>query len=324
MPVTLPPQHGSANWTDYQDYWRDDDAEWLQARTVLRYANVTARTAEWPTPSPGQVTYNQNTDQLEHFSATAPTKWIGVLASQHLIVTPKTSAADSDPVSLGHKGAGGNGFQFFPTAASENKVAMPNAYLDIGGGAVVAKSSGLTVTGTSTLATTVIKTGANKTVTLTTDVDSLVSDSKITAPAASIGNLTVTGTFSGGGASVVNSNSGTIGGVVLSSNQANASAGFVSQGGIFYGTAGLARIRQRMTGSPFTLGTAGIDVSDTITTILGTTLDISTQMRIFAGRPIDFYNGAPGSLLGHLGPVVYTASALVAANYPEGTIWVQP
>lgn len=322
MPVTLNTL-GKADWTDYQDYWRDDDAEWLQERSILRYATTAARTTEWPSPAPGQVTYNQATDQLEHFSATAPTKWIGVLASQHLTVTPKTSAADSDPVSLGHKGAGGNGFQFFPTVSSENKIAMPNAYLDIGGGAIVAKPAGLTVTGTSTLATTVLKTGA-KTVTLTTDVDSLVSDSKITAPAASIGNLTVTGTFSGGGASVVNANSGTIGGVVLSANQANASAGFVSQAAIFYGSATQARIRQRMTGSPFTLGTAGIDITDTVTTVLGTTLDISTLMRVFSGRPIDFYNGAPGTLLGHLGPVVYTATALVAANYPEGTIWVQP
>ena len=324
MPVTLSPQ-GKADWTDYQDYWRDDDAEWLQERSVLRYATSAARDAQWTTPSPGQVIYNQFTDQLEHFAATSPTKWIGVLASQHLGISPKTTASDNDPAVLGHKGAGGGGIQFFPTISSENKIALTtNAYLDIGLGAIVAKPGGLTVTAPTALGATTFKTGA-KTVALSTDADALVFDSKIEAPDAAFAAMSLTGTFAGGVSSIVNANSGTIGGVTLASASVSAPSGYVSSAGYFFGSGTQARIRQRDTASPFTLGTAGFDITDISIMALGTYFDMSTQPRVFGARSTYYYSGASGAaagtLLGYGGPVIYSASDPGAANYPNGTIW---
>lgn len=323
MVVALPTQYGKADWTNYQDYWREEDAEYMQARTILRYATSAARTIDWASPSPGHTTYNAATDQLEHFTITAPAKWIGVLASQHLTVTPKTSASDSDPVTLGHKSAGGGGLQFFPTVSTENKVAMPAAYLDIGSGKIIAKATGLTIATAAAVAV------------LTTDATHLVSSVGIKASNVTVTTLTATGastlvggtfsgTLTGGGSSSVTATTGTFGGVAMATNSVNAPSGYVSQEGYFFGSATQARIRQRDAASPFTLGTAGFDITDVAVTALGTDLLVNNQVKIYGLHSIDYYNGAPGTLLGHAGPVVYTATAIVASNYPEGTIWVTP
>lgn len=325
MTVTLPPTTGKADWTDYQDYWRDADAEWLQARTILRYATSAARTTDWGTPSPGHTTYNQATDSLEYYTVTAPAKWIPVLASQHLKVTPITSAADADAAVLGHKSASGSGLQFFPTVSSESKIALNgNAFLDVGGGKIILKGTGLT-----------INTGATVAV-LTTDADALVSSVRFEAPTvavttlaatgtATLQNISMAGTLSGGG--IVNGGSGTIGGINLGAQSVNlalASAGWVSQAGIFFGTSTLAKIRQRDTASPYTLGTAGFDISDTVISAQAAAnfFDSYAQFRIRGtGKGIQFYNDTP-TYLGSVGPVVVSAAALTAANYPEGTIWI--
>jgi hypothetical protein len=326
MPAAALTNLGKTDWIDYTDYWRDDDAEWLQERTILRYATSAARGApgEWPAPTAGQVTYNQETDQLEHFTLTAPTKWIGVLASQHLRITPKTSTNDSDPAIIGHRNAGGQGIQFWPTVAGENKVSLPSAFLDVGNGAVVAKATSFTVTTTTNLATTTIKTGT-KIVTLTTSATDLVSNSPLNVPSLTTVGMNFTGVLSGTGASsIVNANAGTIGGVVLSASYAQASSGYVSQGGYFHGDGVSAYMRYRNPGTGGTTAAyARVDPNSfTFNGSGAAVFDIwNSDPRIFGTRSIHFYNAAATVYLGPIGPVVVSGGDPGAGNYPEGTIW---
>ena len=56
--------YGKADWVDYSNYWREADSEWLMERSVLRYANTTLRTTQYPTPKFGQITYNEQAINL--------------------------------------------------------------------------------------------------------------------------------------------------------------------------------------------------------------------------------------------------------------------
>lgn len=99
---------GVVDWTDYNDYWRDADATWIQARSVLRYATSAARTTQWASPGTGQVTYNAEVQALEVYTGG---KWVRVNAAENLIALPVTSAATAQ-VTVGHKAAGGGGISF--------------------------------------------------------------------------------------------------------------------------------------------------------------------------------------------------------------------
>ena len=53
---------GTHDWKNYEDYWRDIDAEWLQARSVLRVDSlaqlgIPSGTSLVPNPGFGQMVY---------------------------------------------------------------------------------------------------------------------------------------------------------------------------------------------------------------------------------------------------------------------------
>src|SRR5262245_34087270 len=99
--------YGKTDWTDYTDFWRDDDAEWLMTRSILRYATAAARTTDYPTPEVGQTTYREDADILEYRSKSATIKWIPITSAQNLVATPVVAAAPSDAVTLKQATASG-------------------------------------------------------------------------------------------------------------------------------------------------------------------------------------------------------------------------
>ena len=109
---TLPSQNGKADWTDYTDYWRELDAEWLRDRSVLRYDTEAVRsnaTTGYTAPQTGMLSYLQTTTpaggKLDLYTSG---KWIPVIAAQNLTVAPITSS-DNVEVTIGHKKMSGGG-----------------------------------------------------------------------------------------------------------------------------------------------------------------------------------------------------------------------
>ena len=168
--------YGPATWTDFQHNWRKADGDFLQTRSILRYQTTAARNAI-SSPQPGMTIYNAETDRLEVRVAAAGGSWNGLYSVDGLII----EAVPTDTVRLRHE-ALADGMVFTPTQIT---TAVP---LGTAGGEVKFDATGLTIsTGT-------------KSVKLTTDADSLNSDTLISAPALkSTGTLGISGvsTFTG-------------------------------------------------------------------------------------------------------------------------------
>ena len=104
-------QWGRGNWQDYISNWRTRDTNWMQQRLILRYQTSALRTADWgATPSPGQVTYNGETQTLEMWRPSANT-WVRSLMFQYLISTQDSAAGTN----IHHAGSGGKGITIGPT-----------------------------------------------------------------------------------------------------------------------------------------------------------------------------------------------------------------
>ena len=319
MPIdqALPDEapYGVADWTDFEDNWREKDAEWLQGLGVPRFTTTAERDAKLTAPATGRLVYNGQTGylQLRGVSAWADYKPLPV----YLAAITDTSAQ----VLLAHTGAAGKGVSFTPTNVHVNHDLL-----------VLTTVLSVTATGMS------LKTGT-KTAKLTTDATSLVSDSPITAPgfsstsggtvtgtltvgtlsatAATIANITLSGTLSGG---VVNGASGLIGGVTLDGNFAQANLGYVCQNGYFYGTPSSALLRQRTPGTGVP-GTAYVEVSSAAVKFIGGDTSVENQMKVMGGRSVLWYR-ANGTQIGNISPVVYSATDPGAANFPDGTLWI--
>ena len=255
-------QWGKGNWQDYISNWRTRDTNWMQERLVLRYQSTALRNAAWPTPSPGHVTYNDETKTLEMWRATAGA-WVRSLMFQYLISSQDSAAGTN----IFHALSGAKGITIGPTSLL---VDTPTSNF----------LSGTTVIDATGLA---LKVGT-KTAKLSTDATHLISDSPIkatgldlsggagtvlnaagkvvnvgvlNADSAVIPNITSTGTLTGGignfsgvlTGGTVNGAQGTIGGVALSANRATASAGFVSQGAFLRGDANAGYL-SHLTGAP--------------------------------------------------------------------------
>jgi hypothetical protein len=306
--------YGKANWTDYSNYWREGDAEWLMERTVLRYGTTAARNADWPTPKFGQITYNEQAINLgSGLFADRPEMW----SKQHNAWVPLLMLAnimgtkdDATGVGLAHKSAGGKGVVFEPT-----RTVLDNP-IYVMGGVLTVDATGLTV-----------KTGA-KTVKLTTDAVGLVSDSPISATALStagtltavsatlsgsltVPNITASGTIQGGtfrgavdGTTVNASTSGTIGGVSHSGSIVTANSGVISQGAYISGNASMGYFQYR--------NPSGGAVSSQVMTVDNTYI----RFRASNGMPWD---RADGQHTGGWVACVFTSDP-GAANAPTGSI----
>ena len=322
-------QWGIANWQDYVNNWRDADAEWLMARTILRFQTNAERDAKLPSPGLGQVIFNADPSSGT-LEIRGPASWVPYKPMPVYLVKGADSASQ---VLISHLSADGKGVSFTPTNVNIT------ANFTVLGGVLGADPTGVTV-----------KTGGHP-AKLSTDASNLVSDSPIKAPSiisdgalsagavtassitvsgtSTLAGVTLSGTITGGTISpttVVNGASGTIGGVKLGTtdiggaNIVSASEGIQSQLGMFYGDSTGAYLRQRAANKGG-LGPAHVKVTDTTVALEGTVTQVNNQLQVRGGRSIAWYNAA-GTQLGNSGVVVYDTNVnLPAANYPEGTIW---
>jgi hypothetical protein len=330
-------QWGKGDWQDYTHNWREKDAEFLQARTITRYHNATDRDAAWPTPSFGQVVYNETSqqpspgvylDRPEMFSKQHNT-WVPLLMLANITSTKD----DSQGVALSHKLAGGKGVIFEPT-----RTLFDNP-INVMTGVMLVDNSGVS-----------IRTGA-KTAKLTTDATNLISDSPFSAPSvvltgtgvvfnaagksATLGTLTadtVTATtlnVTTVSANVLNGSSGVIGGVQVGTGAAHGSGGvradaqgLHAQWGAFYGDGANAFVRPR---NPATgvYGGGYIQVNNDANIYMqgpGSTY-MNNYLRIMGGRGVPWHN-AGGTHVAWIAPVIYSGGDPGAANYPDGTLWI--
>jgi hypothetical protein len=317
-------QYGRGDWQDYISNWREKDAEWIQERTILRYATPTARSTDWSAPRAGHVTYNGLSDRLEMFSGLR-SSWVGILMFQYLT----SIKDDATAVNISHTASGGKGINIGPSLTS-----LDNP-LNVMGSVLAVDGTGVTV-----------KTGA-KTAKLTTDANNLISDTPVSAPGfITAGALTATGNITGASATltgtltvpnislsgtltggVLNGTSGLIGGVTLGSNTVQpgggATGGMQSNQGHFYGDGTSAVMRQR----PALGGTWSptfVQVTANNVVVGGGApqfFDVNPTMRYYGGKGIQWMN-AGGTLQAWISPVIYAASDPGATNFPDGTLWL--
>jgi hypothetical protein len=316
MVATLPAQ-GPAVWTDYVDNWRKADTQWLQDRIILRFADSGARDAALVSPGIGQVVYNQTTDSLELRGSAGAWR-----AYKPMPVNLVTTSDTSSSVAMGHTGAGGAGIVFAPGAISLTT-------------ALVTQMSVFTATG----AGVVIQNPGQASATLTTDPISLVSSIPVKAPSitltgsgtvfnaagktvtvgtliadvGTIATLTVSGAITGSGVS-------TLGGVVIGSNLATASAGFVSGTVFLVGDSSSGKLTWR-NASTGAVGPAFFSVDSANLALVGGSTYVNSQMVMQGGRGISYFDSG-GSFRGNFAPVIYSASDPGVGNFPDGTLWI--
>lgn len=302
------PLTGPADWTNFVSYWREEDAEWLQARTVLRVDTPAQLGTLITAPSPGQVVYVKDVtggqkDVLFLF-ASATSSWIPYPALPKFLYASEDSAAR---VTFGHHTGD-------PTTVVPSVTLSPTG-IDIPADLTV-RTDKLKVTA----ADVQIKIGT-KLVKLTTDAVGLVSDSPISAP-----SLTTSGAITAGGAitgpslsvptvtvTTLNVTTVTASGNISTPGSVSA-ASHVSLGGTFTGDASGAIVQ-----GPGATAKVLVQASDV--SLQGTNTNVDSQLKVNGGRSINFYN-ASNALLGYGGPVIFSATDPGAANCPNGTIWV--
>ena len=332
MPIdqSLPDEapYGKADWTDYEDNWRDADATWLQDHGILRFTTTASRDTALPSAGPGQVIFNAEAGYLQLKS---PSQWVDYKPLPLFMTKGEDSASQ---VLLSHVNAAGKGVSFSGTGPGYE--VHVNTDMRVQNGVMVVDTTGVA-----------IKIGA-KTAKLITDATALVSDSPIkapglvsdgvitavgavtagsfTAPAATITNINMSGTLTGG---ILNGSRALIGSVNIGWDPTRSIAvpteiyggAFVPNGGYVYGDGNSVLIRQR-TPATGALGGAYVQVNATDTHFQGSgSVYMNPYLRIMGGRGIPWHN-AGGTHVAWISPVIYSGSDPGAGNYPDGTLWI--
>jgi hypothetical protein len=320
MVATLPVT-GKGNWTDFDDYWRDADASWLQDRVILRYTDNAERDGDLAAPGDGQVVYNNALGILQLRKSGAWRNY-GSIPSNLVVTTDTTTSAG-----FAHVNAGGKGIVY-----SATEVHVTHDF-NVNGGIFTVR----TTTGVG------IKTGSKQAY-LTTSATHLVSDTPLSASAVAlsgsglvldgsgagktaqlgattVASLTSTGAVTASGA--ITAPSGTIGNVQFINNEVivPTSQGMRSGQGWFYGDTASAIMRQTVDGvtgsvNYLQVNTGGINAAGN-----AGVFNIYPQMRIFHGKPIQWYDTG-NTFRGNIAPVLYQATDPGATNYPDGTLWI--
>lgn len=308
---------GKSNWTNYVDYWRDNDAEYLQARTILRYHTMGDAATDNPTPLTGQVVYNELDDMLYFRSKGPPTAWKRYAPLPFNMNVPLDAATG---VTLQHSSAPG-GMIFTSPTGSPASVVLAQVPLHAVGSTTILDSTGIT-----------LKTGP-KTIKLNTNATQLVCDSPISATSLVGGVLTantsltvngpatVTGLLTAQGLSVTSSLAAAIGsnigGVTFGDQSVNVAKGIQSVGGVLFGTASSIRIGAGTLAAP----SAGyVDVTASEVKLSANTINFDGAAFITA-RAINYKNAA-GNVTKPIAPSFYDGGSPNPADFPDGTIWV--
>jgi hypothetical protein len=112
-----------------------------------------------------------------------------------------------------------------------------------------------------------------------------------------------------------------IGGVTAKGGWFDAPSGYVSSNGYFHGQSDSALMRFR-NASGGAVGSSYLQVTQTDVISQGGSFYMNSALLIRGGRAINYYDSA-NNFRGYISPSFYAASDPGAANFPEGTIWVQ-
>jgi hypothetical protein len=309
---------GTHDWRNYLDYWRDEDATWLQARSVLRVNTPAELGTKIAAPGVGQMVYVKDvaagqTDVLFMYASktgvAGPPGWIPYPALPKNLYASEDS---TDRVTFGHHPSN-------PAAVVPSVTLSPTGLNVVSDLAV--KTDVLKVTATNMQFRT-----STKTVVLTTDTVGLVSDSSIRAPGfISTGAITATGQTITAGSITATSGvtTGTLNATGASTLAAvtaaslSATAGLTVSGGKYLGNASGAVIQ----GPNWVAGNTEVRVYAGSARFDGGSTIIANQPDVYNNVGIRWFNGNPGTHFGWLGPVVYSGSD---PGGPNGTIWVIP
>lgn len=309
---------GAHDWQNYVDYWRDIDAEWLQARAILR-VNTPADLAALPAPGTGQTVYVKDVaanlkDVLYMYASVGPTGtapgWVPYPALPKFLYASEDSV---NRVTLGHH-------------PGNSALVLPSISLSPQGVDIVSNFSVRTSILKVTAADIQMKTGT-KNVVLTTDAAGLVVDSPIKAPSLNITGaisaasitaaaITVTGAITATGQALsVGSVAASAG--ITAGTTVTATSGFRTGTAAYLGDANGAVIRR----ADWAAGNSQIGVYGAKISLDGGTTEVTSQLAIMGGRSINWYNSS-GTHVGYGGNVIYSSAE--PTGIPNGTIWVIP
>ena len=326
-------QYGAGNWQDYINNWREKDAEYLQARSILRFETVTKRDQILSTPGAGQFAWLNDggggVEMLTYRSKDGTWKKFQSLAQnlKHI--------EDATKVTISHVNASGKGITFAANTPWGISTDVPFSAL----GVLTADSTGVTIkSGTAVAKFTTDATNLliDKPVTATSvtlsgtgtvisAVGKTASVGTIIADVGDIDNISMSGTLTGG---KFTGTEATIGGVKLKDGQVTGTAGIIDQNGIFYGDTASAIMRYRPASGSFVAGSSYLRVYDDVIQAVGGIFDIYSLPRIRENSVNN--NGefrwvdSAGTTRGYIGPVVVSNTSQPAANWPNGTIWIDP
>jgi len=290
MPVSLNVS-GTADWTNNSDTWREEDAEWLQARSVVRFAaEADAATATPSHTADGSVAYISGTDQ--RFIGRVAGGWRRFLTSQHL-----SYAETSGLLTLKH-GSATTGL----TLSSGSAAGVAGA-LTVGGATTL--SSDTSLTGELTISNGTY----SGTLKANASANKIESTVEVLAPSLrSSGSVTTVGLTSTGTASLTNA---AVSGTLDVTGTLTASVVGVSTLSAATSVTGGSL---RLSGTSLTHTTAS---SPTVGIGAGATGNLTLTAASGRVRVSDGTNAAP------VASYVISASAPSSTAYPEGTIWLQ-
>lgn len=290
MPVSLNVS-GTADWTNNSDTWREEDAEWLQARSVVRFAAEADAASATPShTADGSVAYISGSDQ--RFVGRVSGAWHRLLATQYLTFTET-----SGTLTLKHA-SGSTGI----TLSSGSAVAVGGAF-SVGGATTLSADTSLTgeLTISNGTYSGVLKANAS--------ANKIESTVEVLAPTLRASSSVVTsGLTSTGTASLTDA---AVSGTLDVYGTLTASVVGVST---LVGTTSVTGGSLRLAGTSLTHTTAS---SPSVGIGAGGTGNLTLTAATGRVKVSDGTNTAP------VASYVISASAPDSTAYPEGTIWLQ-
>lgn len=308
--ATLPAADGVVDWIDNTHNWRAEDAEFLQARSVLRFTTFSNRDSALgpsttiPTPQAGQVAFVGSSEVLSYADTTG--QWRDLVTFQNMIMTDTVSSI---------------GFRHY-LDGTDSFVIKPGQVVIGPGGQLVADASHVH-----------IQTGAAEAL-LSTNSTSLVSSIDIAAPSVTVTTLTSAGIDNTGGTLATASLTAT-GAVQAGTLTVSGTAGFSgAMTTAAINTTGSITATSTITASVSVRGddvvledsvvrsyahpTSRLTFASGLSTLAADTINLTPTNQTTAVR------FKSGTIDIPVATVVVDSNDPGVANYPEGTFWVVP
>ena len=315
--ATLPADYGIADWVNNTDNWREEDAEFIQKRLVIRWASNASRTSSGGNDlGEGSVSYLANSKSLQVNTTGDGNGWSTVVHSKLVTVTD-TSTTD---VQLKHSSSSAGGIRLYADGVFvDSRLAIggsngsPKTVIDGTAGISLNYNGGAgVITTNSTAGGTVVISATNGVSVNKLAVSSTANfTSTVTVASAPI-NVTGSGSISTPALAVSNS----VSPVTIGSGGLTAASGVVSALSFSTTAVGGESYSLANSGLSRTANAALISISNNTPTVSGANIDLKVPsngvVRFQAGNysaPVAGWmvsNAVPGS-----------------TNAPDGTIWFQ-